>query len=179
MRGKLVALVLLVLVLTGCESQKPLGSMKPEHQEATSAPAVEQRNNVQAEEPGPIFRKACFYVIDVKKRGDVYLLELDEVSVFEGEEAIEVAEKLGEPEPPNEFLIVNEDTSTVIGEAGNQVVVKVYESSESGLEIKKITFEEWISRYLNRNDVYAYEEVPFWIVMRDGKIITMEEQLVP
>lgn len=155
--------VILITLLAGCAEQ--IDRPTTTGTDRSSPPTT--TGKVQAEEPASRYREISCYITTVEKTDGGYVVYLDEVVYLTGEEARKKAEESGRKLPQSGILIINPEIKIMMAEADDSVLVKLLDG--------KVSLKEWLTDY----QTGQYEKVPFRVVMKEGKIIIIEEQPAP
>ncbi len=158
------------------ELESKMARLEPEIEEVptTTAPGA-----VAAE---PEITKECGILKRVYTSGSKNYLDIDYVQFLTGEKADEAAREDGEIGPgehvPNDYYIRNVNPKIRTFEIGEdvEIVVETYPITTEGFVLRKqeLDFATFKQAFEN-NEVTTL----FWITLRDGVVVKIEEQYVP
>lgn len=132
-------------------------------------------------EAAPSSEKLFCFVRGGTWEGATPYLTVDYAQLLTGDDAIAAATAQGgESPPPNDYYIVNDNTKLRDLAVDHELSVKVVSRSD-GMVSGGYTmpFGEWYDVLIGMSATNYVKDAPYWITVKDGTIIAIEEQFLP
>ena len=159
--------------------------------ESETARSFQESPNSESTESSPSGRelssaeviKAFGFIKDVYEEAGKTYLVIDYAEMLTGEEARRAREEDGAPPDPEDFYIRNRNPRLRTYEIASDVIITMitWELSERGVvEDTQITLSEFKNIFSSSDaDLTRLAEVPYWIELKEDKVITIKEQYIP
>lgn len=171
-------LLSLVLVAAGCGGGG--------EEKAATAPTQTQTSAQPARAPGPSRAERFGYIRSVSTAGPAATLAFDEAEFLTGKEAQKAAEDDGVVEPgdavPNDYYIRNRDKTTQTLRIANDAAItaKRCQPCRNG---RPGRLDPFLASFAKGRQTFAdpyrgmYSQ--YWLTIRDGEVVAVDEQYVP
>jgi len=129
----------------------------------------------------PSTEKLFCFMRSGKWEGSTPYLTVDYAQLLTGDEAIAAATAHGsESPPPNDYYIVNDNTKLRDLAADPKQAVKVVSKSDGMVSGGyNMPFGEWYDVLIGMSATNFVKDAPYWITVKDGTIVAIEEQFLP
>jgi hypothetical protein len=182
-RIALAAAVALAVAATACTDDGPTGASGTQTpaQTTSSGPSpdpTETSTESEPPAPPPVIEEGRHFVFVKRTRGAMLTFDLAEF--YSGDEANQIAEERGDEVPvPNDVYIVNDNPKLRTVSVADDAAVDVYDWSRCCDEYTRVSFEDFASYVADPTDDFHGSSSPYWIRMRAGEIVKIEEQFLP
>jgi hypothetical protein len=153
---------------------------------AAPEPTPTQSSTQPAPEPGPSSAERFGYIRSVSTAGPAATLAFDEAEVLTGKEAQEAAENDGVVAPgdpvPNDYYIRNRDKTTQTLRIANDAAItaKRCQPCRNGRPGRLDPFlASFATGRQTFADPYRGTYSQYWLTIRDGEVVAIDEQYVP
>ena len=178
------AALLLALTAAGCtgdSSTVASGTDTPTAVPTTTGPSPEPSETGTSSPapptPAPVIEDGRHFVFVKRAKGGNLTFDLAEF--YSGEEANEIAQERGDEVPvPNDVYIVN-DNSTLRKVPAADATISVLNWSSCCDVIVDLTFDEFAGYLAHPTDDFHGTSSPYWIRVKRGEIVDVEEQYLP
>jgi hypothetical protein len=148
---------------------------------ATSSPSPEPSETdtsiPASPAPAPVIEDGRHFVF--VKRAEGGNLTFDLAEFYSGEEANEIAQERGDEVPvPNDVYIVNDNRKLRTVPAAD-ATVSVLDWSSCCDVIVDLSFDEFAGYVARPTDDFHGTSSPYWIRVKGGEIVSVEEQYLP
>ena len=176
------AALLLVLAAGACTSDSSTvagGTDTPTVAPTTTGPSPEpsETDTSSPTAPAPVIEDGRHFVFVKRAKGGNLTFDLAEF--YSGEEANEIAQERGDEVPvPNDVYIVNDNPKLRTVPAAD-ATVSVLDWSSCCDVIVDLTFDEFAGYVAHPTDDLHGTSSPYWIRVKRGEIVDVEEQYLP
>ena len=172
-------LALTTAACTGDGSTVADGTDTPTTVPTTSSPLPEpsETDTSSPVPPAPVIEDGRHFVFVKRAKGGNLTFDLAEF--YSGEEANEIAQERGDEVPvPNDVYIVNDNPKLRTVPAAD-AKVSVLDWSACCDVIVDLTFDEFAGYVAHPTDDFHGTSSPYWIRVKGGEIVDVEEQYLP
>lgn len=198
----LVVVTVVALVAGACNRGSEIATRTTPPEEETTSPTEEEEEDEETTTTaaGDVARPTTTALsssgtFDANGRNAVYLTSIDTsrrkisfdvIQFLTGDAAVQEYRRQNpddpQGEPPNDYMIRNENTQVRTAGVDAGVVVQLVRLREDGdADLDPGTFDE-LPRYLEPDappDSPFLSHNPFWLTLRNGVVVRIEEQYVP
>jgi len=186
MRRTTLAAATLLLALTaaactGDSSTVASGGGTPTAEPTTSSaspePSETDTSTPAPPTPAPVIEDGRHFVFVKRAKGGDLTFDLAEF--YSGEEANEIAQERGDEVPvPNDVYIVNDNPKLRTVPAAD-AKISVLDWSSCCDVIVDLSFDDFAGYVAHPTDEFHGTSSPYWIRVKGGEIVSMEEQYLP
>ena len=172
-------LALTAAACTGDGSTVADGTDTPTEVPTTSSPSPEpsETDTSSPAPPVPVIEDGRHFVFVKRAKGGNLTFDLAEF--YSGEEANEIAQERGDEVPvPNDVYIVNDNPKLRTVPAAD-AKISVLDWSSCCDVIVDLTFDEFAGYVAHPTDDFHGTSSPYWIRVKGGEILDVEEQYLP
>lgn len=189
MRRLLPAALVLVFLVAACTQQTPADGSSPSPDETTTpttAPSPEETSTAEASpEPEPVLEdgRHIVFIVSIKTGTDPMRIRFDLAEMLTGEEANEAAVEDGVIAPgepvPNDYYIRNENPKLRKLPIADAAKVKIVNWDDCCDSIAG-DLDQVAEAFATGATDGLYRSIsPFWITVKDGVVVKLEEQYLP
>ena len=180
-RGTLLAAILSLAAAGACAGDGSTRTEGSDPSSGSTAPPTTEPPDPSASASAPPEAEIADgrHFVFVKETGDT-AVTFDLAILLSGRAAEEAAEKAGDEIPvPNDYYIVNDDPKLRTVIVGDAVEVSVYDWSRCCDDHTRISFDDFTGIVARPTEHFHGTLSPYWIRVRDGRIVRIEEQYLP